>query len=144
MKKAVVIAVLLFGFSCKKQEVPSIVKGCREIYDQATTLQKMVGRWKYVAVGCAYCTKPGVQSITENVEILITKERKITTFVDGVAVKTSDFFLENSYNEQFFKMETVPFNENTYTYGIIELCQNELAFKNSYVDGGDYYFRKIE
>ncbi len=144
MKKAIVIAVLLFAFSCKKQETPSIVKGCREVYDEATTLQKMVGRWKYVAIGCGECAGPGIQVVDENVEILITKESKITTFKDGVVIKTSDFILQDTNNEQVLRLETIPRYENYYTHGIIEICQNQLAFKSSYVDLFDFYFRKIE
>ena len=149
MKNSLIAIVLVLTvFSCKKQDFRSELElkwqNCREVYDQASTLEKMQGRWKYIAFGCGECSISGVQKVNENVEILLTADNKISTYKDGLLVKTSSFKLATSYNEKFFTLETIPLYENTYTHGIIEFCQGTLAFRNSYVDGGDYYFEEIK
>jgi hypothetical protein len=149
MKKAITAIVFTFMvFSCKKRDVRSDLEikwqNCRDLYDKTITLEKMQGRWKYIAWGCAYCSKPGIHQAGENVEIIITKDKQVSTYEDGLLLKTSNFDLNGSYNDGFYTLETNPKYENTYTYGIVEICQGSLAFRNSYVDGADFYFEKVK
>jgi hypothetical protein len=104
----------------------------------------MLGRWKLIATGCSFCTNPGIKNTTEQIEILILKDSTVQTYRDNNLIRTSKFILKNSYNTDYYSLETIPEIQNLYTYGVIELCENRIAFKNSYLDGGDYFFEKIK
>jgi hypothetical protein len=158
MKKIVAVILLSFVFSCKKEVVTSEIEtkweNCRELYDRNTTLLKLVGQWKYVAIGCAECSKPGITLLEntekvfgykqQSVEIKITADQKIATYKDGILLGISDFEIASSYNENYFHLEIKVPNENLYVFGIIEFCKDMLAFKNSNVDGADYYYERIK
>ena len=148
MKIASIIAICLITLSCKKQELKSDLEirweNCREEWSEEATQQKLIGRWKMVAVGCAYCERPGIGFTTENVELQFSADGVVSTFVESVAVKTSNFRLKESYNSNFFSLETIPAGQNTYTWGVIEFCKNGLVFKSSYVDSGDFYFERMK
>ena len=151
MKNFLVILLVLMWFmfiSCKKQEINSESNAqwanCRDKNDKNNTFLKMIGKWKLVAIGCSFCTNPGIKNITEQIEIVILNDSTVQTYKDKNLILTSKFVLEDSYNPDYFKLVTIPANKNYYTYGVIELCDNKLAFKNSYVDGGDYFFESIK
>ena len=155
MKKLIfTIALFSLTFSCKKQIIKSEIEKkwayCRETYDKQATLQKLVGNWKLVAIGCAFCDKSGIKPLkdlnnfTQLIEIRITSDQKMSTYENGNLTGTTDFNLVDSYNEGYFSIKIIPMGENNYTYGIIEFCNDVVAFKNSYIDGADFYYERIK
>ena len=144
----VILLVLMWIISCKKQEINSELNSqwvnCRDKNDKNNTFLKMIGKWKLVATGCSFCTNPGIKNTTEQIEIVILKDSTVQAYKDKNLISAYKFVLEDSYNPGYFKLETIPANKNYYTYGVIEQCENKLVFKNSYVDGGDYFFESIK
>ena len=144
----VMLSISMYFIACEKQEIKTNLQSnwenCREKNDKSATFQKMIGKWKLVATGCGFCGKPGIQATNENVELVILPDSVVKTYKNAVFVKTSKFTLNALNYPDYFTLETIPLYENLYTSGVIEQCENKIAFKNSYVDGSDWFFEKIK
>ena len=148
MKKfLVILSMSMYFTSCKKQEIKTDLQSnwenCREKNDKSATFQKMIGKWRLVATGCSFCGKPGIQATNENVELTISQHSVVKTYKNAVLIKTDRFTLNAVNHPGYFTLETFPLYGNIYTFGVIELCENKIAFKNSYIDGVDWFFEKI-
>ena len=149
MKKSILLILLIVaGFlsNCKKTDVAPDIKdiwlGCPEKYDSVSTLKKMVGEWKQIASGGGYRLDAGIKATDGNIKIIIT-EKTIEAFVENVSASKIRYVIAKSYNEGYFFLKTDPTAKDQYIWGIIEFCNDKIAFRNSYVDGSDNYFQKI-
>ena len=157
MKKLIfTIALFSLTFSCKKQFLKSEIEkkweNCNERYDKITTLQKLIGNWKYIAIGCTECSNSGITLLenTEkvfgtkqpNVEIRIMADQKISILKNSILLKTTDFELIG--DNKYFRIETNPLYNNDFVWGTIIFCQNMVVFSNSSTDGPDYYYERIK
>lgn len=144
----VLIIILTVGIlaNCKSEVVqPSIQDiwvGCPEKYDSTATLKKMVGEWKQIATGGVW-NNIGIKATEGNIKIIIT-DQTIEAFVENVSANKVKYVIAKSYNEGYFFLKTDPAAKDQYIWGIVEFCNDKIAFKNSYVDGSDYYFQRIK
>ncbi len=149
MRKPIAILsylLLCFIISCKKEEVivtdiNNIWMNCPEKYDLATTAKKLTGEWKYIANGGG--RNVGIKSVTENIRVVFT-ETTIQAYVENNAVNEVKYSIDKSYNEGFYSIKTDPTAKDQFVWGVIEFCNDKVAFKNSFVDGSDYYFQRIK
>ena len=102
----------------------------------------MVGEWKQIASGGGYRLDAGIKATDGNIKIIIT-EKTIEAFVENVSASKIRYVIAKSYNEGYFFLKTDPTAKDQYIWGIIEFCNDKIAFRNSYVDGSDNYFQKI-
>ncbi|MDZ7936601.1 MAG: hypothetical protein U5M51_16900, partial [Emticicia sp.] len=65
----------------------------------------------------------------ESFEFRITADQKIATYQNGILLDSTSFELQDSYNEGFFKMAMIDRSGNFNAYGIVEFCEDMLAFK---------------
>ena len=119
---------------------------CSTQYNKTETFQKMLGRWKLIGTSCGQCTNSGYKKTNKNVEIIISQDSVLKTYENEKLVHSKTFSMVrfSSVNEKSFSLKLPPpYEGNNYTYGVIEFCDNTIAFKSSYVDGEDFFFTLI-
>jgi hypothetical protein len=150
MKNAFVISILIILFiSCKDPNSYEVFESnwqnCRVQYNKTETFQKMLGRWKLIGNSCGRCTNSGYKKTDKNVEIIISQDSVLKTYENEKLLHSKTFSMVGYSNEKSFTIQLAPpYEGNIYTYGVIEFCDNTIAFKSSYVDGEDFFFNKIK
>jgi hypothetical protein len=88
---------------------------------------------------------PGIKSANSDITIIFTADSTISVVEDGQISRSSKFTIvsRNGTDNQSYVIETILRPDNLYTRGLIEFCKDEVAFRSSYWDGGDYYFKRI-
>jgi hypothetical protein len=136
--------------SCRTDEVKALQAKWEECLTQRTsstealldstqTLAQLQGRWRLVASSCGRCLEPGIKAATEKVELAFGANAELVQWTNGKEQTRSPFVLAPSYNPGYFSL-SFPQPVDVLAYGVIEFCQETLVFRNSYVDGPDYFF----
>ena len=151
MKKIITLLCVASFISCEdgffdfRSDIEIALSKCKSDYfDRSTTFQKIQGNWKLVGEGCGGCSSSAISSPKDNIEIRIKSDSTISTFKNGVLLKSTfyTFFSSNPQKSHFLK--AVPMNQTLYTHGVIEFRCELLSFRGGHTDGADYYFQKIK
>ena len=136
--------------SCRTDEVKALQTQWEEcltqrtssteaLLDSAQTLSRLQGRWRLVASSCGRCLEPGIKAAAEKVELAFSANAELVQWTNGKEQARSSFVLAPSYNPGYFSL-SYPQPVDVLAYGVIEFCNETLVFRNSYVDGPDYFF----
>jgi hypothetical protein len=141
--------IVLVAIACQKEVNPSEFYQkwfeCRaeNNLDTEATYNKLVGEWKMIATGCLECTSAGVRPSDIDIKLVFTADSTLQVIEDGQVIRNSKFSIRLiGINEK--EIETQPKLENLYIWGNIEFCGNKVGFIDSYRDGRDYFFERIE
>lgn len=139
--------MILLTSACHRK-VPDKIGSERENYrdklSESATVKKLAGHWKLVATGCGECLNPGIRKADKNVRLIISKDKNFEVYEDNALITQAKFNLGGTAVKEYFQFEVKLPVYSSYAPGIIEFCRDRLAFKNSYMDGTDYYFERIK
>ena len=127
--------------SCKKEKIDyEGLWDCHESqnYDSMKLASKLVGSWKWTT---QYCYWDGMTiKADKDVKVTFTSAGTFSVIENSVVVAEGNWKPELVVNTSFY-LDLDPFTE--YLYGSIVLCDNEVLFYSSAVDGCDYLFVRM-
>ncbi|MGI6048624.1 MAG: hypothetical protein ACOYEG_11595 [Petrimonas sp.] len=138
------ILISLLSFSCSKDSSEQIdivqLYNCHKSqkYDSTKLASKLIGTWKWTTYSAEI---PGTIKADKNVFLNLTKEGEFTVTENSVVVTRGNWKLKVA-DIDLFALDLN--NPSTYLYGRILLCENLVLFNNSYIDGGDNLFVRID
>jgi len=105
-------------------------------YDSTKLAIKLIGTWKWTAYQAEI---PGANNADKEVFLTLTKTGTYTVTENSVVITQGNWNLKivdfNSY-------ELAVNEPSVYLYGRILLCENQVLFNNSYIDGSDNLFTR--
>ena len=132
----------LFGFpSCTKDTNISEMQrlwdcNTSQHFDPAKLAAKLAGSWKWTSCSSGTDSRPA----NKNVIVTFTSG-KFSVTENSTVITRGNWHLKKIDQEILgLDMDTA----STYLYGRILLCEDQLLFNDSYIDGGDYYFTRIK
>ena len=138
------IVISLLPFSCSKDKLDQIdtkqLWDCykSQNYDSTKLASELLGTWKWTAY---YSEIPGTNKANKDVFLNLSKTGTFTVTENSVVITQGNWNLRiadiNNYELELNK-------PSTYLYGRIVLCENQVLFNNSYIDGSDNLFIKME
>jgi len=148
MKNLLIISAFIFisllTFSCSKDKLDQIdtkqLWDCykSQNYDSTKLASELLGTWKWTAY---HVEVPGTNKANKDVFLNLTKTGTFTVTENSVVITQGNWNLRivdiNNYELELN-------NPSTYLYGRIVLCENQVLFNNSYIDGSDNLFIKME
>lgn len=139
--------VLLLLTSCEKGEKSIINQSSlwdcyhEQVWDSLQIENSLLGQWDWVNNSCGGF--PNNMSTSEFAGIrVVFKEGNILELIqDSVIIQTSDWHVVDG-DAHLFELDL---NPNIYQLnGRILICAQEVLFNQSYIDGCDNYFQKME
>ena len=138
------IVISLLTFSCSKDKLVQIdtkqLWNCykSQNYDSTKLASKLIGTWKWSKY---YAEIPGTNKANKDVFLNLTKEGAFTVTENSVVITQGNWNLRVVDFENFELDLNKP---STYFYGRILLCENQVLFNNSYIDGSDNLFVRTD
>lgn len=143
------IVVFLLGFnSCKKDDsVPPVqpedMWQCHidEDWPQQAVEDQLIGEWSWEYISCYWA--PDDANDDEHVGLTLSfhADNTVQVFENGSLVSTSDWEVTDGDSETY-KLELNP--AIVQCQGRILFCEEWVEFNDSYIDGCDNYFIKID
>jgi len=142
--------ILLFGVACEREETLSEAEKkwlkCRQEnqLDEQATFTRLMGEWKLIAAGCGNCLSPGPKAVDKDVKLVFATDSTLSVFEEGSLSRSTKFRITpNPSYSGTYAVETSPSRDNNlYTWGAVEFCEDKVVFNNGYIDGALYYFQK--
>ncbi len=153
MTKQIIFFLVLIGslWMCKTEAILDDLEqnlwDChhKNIWDKASTEKALLGKWSWKQTICTRTTSGKIVDKTSllGTEILIEKEGKLVEFSNGVKIKEYSWSLDKKDGD-LYGLTVTPFLE--VTHGRILICEalGQVDFGNSYLDGCDYRFKKVD
>jgi len=148
MKNALIISAFiilsLLAFSCSKDNREQIATkqlwDCykSQNFDSTKLADKLSGTWKWTKY---YAEIPGTNKATKDVILNLTKAGKFTVTENTVLITQGNWNLRVAAYDNYQLELSTP---STYLYGIIVLCGDQVLFNNSYIDGSDNLFVRMD
>lgn len=101
-------------------------------------VQNIEGTWVWQKVYCGWDTI--TTSADKQVVINFNDGGRYRVFENSTVSSEGEWTLVKEQQDGWWRIETE--KPSTYVNGLILLCNDELVFYNSYVDGCDYYFTR--
>lgn len=102
----------------------------------------LIGNWRWIYNESYWSYGEGTNTENKNTLIELSNDSILTVFVDGEPKNTTRWTIEkNSGNSFFVELDSFV---TTLLVGRILICGDIVEFNNSFVDGDDNYFQKIE
>jgi len=137
---ATFVAFVFLTQSCTKDKVPLInnqqLWDCNlyQNYDSTKLASKLIGSWKWTAY---FGELSGDRKANKDVTVIFTSASTFTVIENSVVVLQGNWKLRigdsNIYTLDLDK-------SSSYLYGLILLCENQVLFSDSYIDGEDNLF----
>ncbi len=110
-------------------------------WDEEKLQSALQGRWRWIYTEGYWSPENGHGTLNENKVICFRSDTTLAVFVDG-QLQFSDHYALYKHKDGYFGIE--PGLNVPELYGRILLCNNTLEFHDSYRDGIDNYFEKLE
>ena len=150
MKKVIVIISFVIAgliiHSCKKDKSSEIdwkaIKECNNAMHLDTTAvaSNLVGKWQLKAWYCGFCTEPGTHNPDKTVIISFTSARLFTVTENSTIVTQGNWYIGKVDTNNWGLQTSSP---SRYLFGYILFCDNQVMFSDSYIDGADNLFDKV-
>lgn len=150
MRRLVYLFVIFL--SCDKTvDIPyslSDLKNCykQQSYNDQSLKSKLIGRWAWKFVQCGGCEEFHSDSEEKDLEVAFNQDNLIEIYRHENLIYEGEWLLEPSPEEGYYRMIINPsftINLHVGLYGDIIVCEDDLLFYISYVDGYDNYFKRI-
>jgi hypothetical protein len=138
------IVISFLTFSCSKDKIEQIdttqLWDCfkSQNYDSAKLASKLIGTWKWTKY---YAEIPGTNKANKDVFMNLTKEGSFVVTENSIVITQGNWKLRVV---DFSNFELDLNKPSIYLYGRIVLCDNQVLFNNSYIDGSDNLFVRTD
>ncbi|MCX8020692.1 MAG: hypothetical protein N2747_09390 [Chitinophagaceae bacterium] len=138
------LSILSLTLSCEKDKGASIdMKGlwncnASQNFDSTKLAAKLVGSWKWTTVSCYWSGT--TQKANKDVIVTFTSAGTFTVTENGTVTTRGNWKLK-IVDRGILGLDLD--NPSTFLYGRILLCDNEVLFNHSYIDGCDNLFKRI-
>lgn len=106
--------------------------------DDSTKLtDKLIGNWQWTY---HYSELQGTTKADKDVKLTFTASGTFSVTENSIVITDGNWKIKYAENNGF-KLDLS--HSSRYLHGIILLCDNEVLFNSSYVDGNDYLFERI-
>lgn len=150
MKRLVLLFVIVVMACKESEELPYSIPELVNCYNKNTWTQNSLRaalfgtwRWKFVTCGAGDCGKLRSSDLEQGLQLVLDAENKYFVYRYQSLVLEGEWDILVSAVHGFFEMNTTPsisFSTYVTTSGRLVLCENELLFNQSYVDGPDNLF----
>lgn len=104
--------------------------------------EELTGKWQWIYTENFWAPDEGQNTENENRVIEFLSDSTLHVFVNDELVESTRWIVIPVNSSDLFKLELD--EPVQHLYGQILICDNTLLFFDSYRDGTDNYFRKIE
>lgn len=133
--------------ACNKESAPPINQAkmweCHHKikWDSLQTQKNLIGIWEWEYVGCYWNPEKANNESFRGMSIEFKPDSTLIVRLDEEITQTSNWEVVKDYGELFaLKADPSVIHLN----GRILFCDNIVEFNNSYVDGCDNYFKRLE
>ena len=154
MKRIKSILLLLFlGIiinSCSKEKIPERPMSQNDIWacynnsewNKLKIREKLIGSWKWIYTECFWFPENAKNTENENVQIDFLSDSTLNVIVDGKRMSSTKWTVITE-DGKFYGMK-LDSHVTQLLYGRIFICDELVEFNDSYIDGCDNYFKKIQ
>ena len=148
----VAIAILFLSACNNDKEIEEVIEkpptqmelwDChtQAVWHTETVFDELVGKWKWFYTQSYGLEENGSNTEIENMVIEFQKDSVLNIYIDGNMESTSIWSVILTDPPLFGLALDSAINQ---LYGRILFCNDIVEFNNSYIDGDDNYFRRIE
>lgn len=155
MKIKIVYSVLMFTsvffiLSCDKENTPQApisqtdIWGCynESKWTELRISNELIGKWKWVYSVNYWTPDEGWNTESENTLIEFSNDSTLNIIVNGEPESTTKWMITPKDGELYGL--ALDSSITTLLHGRILICGQIVEFNNSYIDGSDNYFKRIE
>jgi|GEM_PF-5827904 len=151
MKGVIIVLLSVFIFiGCDDEDVskrPVSLENMSDCYRQNEwneniIAKELTGKWQWIYTENFWAPDEGQNTENENRVFEFLSDSTLNVFVKDELVESTQWMVAPVNSSDLFKLELD--EPVQYLYGQIFLCDKILLFNDSYRDGTDNYFRKIE
>ena len=150
IKRALILILTIIFISCNKEEVSQRPMSQTDIWNcynnsEWTDLKirnELIGSWKWIYSENFWTPDKGRNTENENTIIKFSLDSTLNVIVDG-KLQNSTKWTITSKDGELYGLE-LDSTVTTLLFGRILICGKIVEFNNSYIDGSDNYFKKIE
>ncbi len=144
-----VLAICLFSFSCDKEEIPERPMTQTEIWNcyndlewsDVTIKDALIGKWKWTYSENFWAPDEGRNTENENTIIEFLNDSSLQFSQNGELIGMTNWTVKPKDGELYgLELDSTI---TTLLYGRILICGETMECNNSYIDGSDNYFKKI-
>ncbi len=136
--------------SCDKEEVSQSPMSQTDIWNcynnsawsELKINNELIGRWKWVYSENFWAPDKGRNTENENTLIEFLNDSTLKIIINGKLENTTNWIVSPK-DEKLYGLE-LDSAITTLLLGRILICRKTLEFNNSYIDGSDNFFRKVE
>ena len=111
------------------------------IWDEITTKETLIGEWEWEYIACYWNPEDANDHDFKGMTIEFKSDNTLSLKENGQITETSNWKVVDG-DAELFELEVDPFIGQI--RGRILFCEKSVEFNDSYIDGCDNYFRKIE
>ncbi len=144
-----ILALAFFCVSCHKEEIsdrPMSQKNMWNCYKNSEwsagkIRDVLIGKWQWAYTESYGAPGKGRKTEKENTVIEFFKNSGLQVSVNGKLIGSTNWTIKHEDGELYgLELDSTI---TTLLYGRILICGDMLEFNNSYIDGSDNYFKKI-
>lgn len=148
--QALIFTSMFLILSCDKEDVSQRPMSQTEIWDCYNDLEwkdikirnELIGRWKWIYSENYWAPDKGWNTENENTLIEFLNDSTLNIIVNGELENTTKWIVTPKDGELYgLELDSAI---STLFYGRILICGETVEFNNSYIDGSDNYFKRIE
>ena len=152
MKKILIGIIVLITFtifSCDKEDITSRPMSQSEIWTCYNQIDwndnkirdELIGKWKWIYTESYWAPEKGRNTENENTQIEFFNDSTLHVLVGGEIKNTTKWtFIPKDGELYGLELDS----SVSQLYGRILICGEIIEFNNSYIDGSDNYFERIE
>lgn len=141
------LVLALALYSCSNDEEERMIKGSmfkchfETEWDSTSTSNALIGQWEWAFRNCYWTFDEFDKDISKGMKVEFRSDGTYEITKDGQLIQTSTWALINAIDEQFaLRQEDWVWELD----GRIFLCDGQLQFNDSYQDGCDNYYFRVE
>lgn len=152
MKKIfnVIIVFIVFTIiSCDKEDISSRPLSQTEIWtcysqidwNESQIRDELIGKWRWVYTENYWAPEKGHNTENDNTQIEFFQDSTLNVLIGGEIKNTTKWIIIPKDGELYgLELDS----SVSQLYGRILICGKIIEFNNSYIDGSDNYFERIE
>lgn len=144
-----VLTLIFFCISCRKEDISERPMSQNDIWNCYNNLEwtdvkvkdALIGKWKWIYSESYWAPNKGRNTEKENTVIEFFSDSTLQILENGELLGTTNWTV-NPKDGELYGLEL----DSTITsllYGRILICGEILEFNDSYIDGSDNYFNKV-
>lgn len=150
LKRTFILISIILNIGCDKEEITQRPMSETDIWNCYTNSEwtelkirtELIGRWKWIYSENFWAPDKGRNAENENTVIEFLSDSTLNVIVGG-ELQNSTKWIVTSKDGELYGLE-LDAAVTTLLYGRILICDEIVEFNNSYIDGSDNYFKKIE